>query len=227
MKQVLASPYLAPNFYENALEKGKHRDIVGGRWEETALHQMQVLLDEGLDPHHRLLDIGAGCLRLGHRALRYLVAGRYWGTDASRALMLRGWEEELSPLEQAKLPPEQLIEDDAFAFPNVPEVDFAISWGVFTHLPAPMLAPALKNLRQTAPRLQKFLLTVFLAPEGHEGQFRQRDGVVTHPARPPYHRYPSSVEADAKAAGWDLRWREDHLPRGQMVAVLTLRSQSE
>lgn len=218
----MLSPYLKPGFYDSALKNDKHRDIVGGRWEETALHQMQVLLDEGLDPHHHLLDIGCGCLRLGHRVLPYLAPGHYWGTDASHALMLRGWERELTPALQDRLPVAQLIEDAIFAFPDLPErIDFAICWGVFTHLPAAMLPPALANLRARAPALQKALITVFLAPEEERGPFRQRDGVVTHPARPPYHRHAQAVEAEAKAAGWHLRWREDHLPRGQALAVLT------
>lgn len=218
---VLASPYLKPGFYDDAIARGKHRDIVGGRWEETALHQMQVLLDEGLDPHHRLADIGCGCLRLGHRALRYLHPGHYWGTDASGALMQRGWEVELSDEERARLPLSQLIEDESFAFPGLSsEIDFAIAWGVFTHLPASALRPALVNLHRAAPQLQKLLLTVFLAPDGHDGAFRQRDGVVTHPSRPPWHRHPGDVEADAAQAGWHIRWRDDHLPRGQALAVL-------
>lgn len=216
------SPYLKPGFYADALARGKHRDIVGGRWEETALHQMQVLLDEGLDPHHRLLDIGAGCLRLGHRVEPYLRPGHYWGTDASGPLMQRGWEVELTPDQQARLPRNQLIEDDDFRFPGLPpDMDFAIAWGVFTHLPADALRPALTRLHAAAPRLQKLLLTVFLAPEDHEGPFRQRDGVVTHATRPPWHRPASAVAADATATGWDLRWRDDHLPRGQALAILT------
>ena len=217
----LASPYLAPHFYDKALASGKHRDIVGGRWVETALHQMQVLLDEGLDPPHRLLDIGCGCLRLGHRAVAYLQPGHYWGTDASHGLMLRGWEQELDADLQAKLPQEQLLADADFAFPDLtPAIDFAICWGVFTHLPAAMLQPALHNLRRACPKLQKLLLTVFLAPEGHAGAFRQRDGVVTHQNRPPYHRYQTEIEAEAKAAGYALRWRSSALPRGQQLAVL-------
>ncbi|MBH1974009.1 MAG: class I SAM-dependent methyltransferase, partial [Rhodobacteraceae bacterium] len=59
------SPYHAPDFYADALAKGRHRDIVGGRWEETGLVQMQLLLDAGLNRDHHLLDIGAGSLRLG------------------------------------------------------------------------------------------------------------------------------------------------------------------
>jgi hypothetical protein len=79
----------------------------------------------------------------------------------------------------------------------------------------------LANLKQSFPKLRKFLLTVFLAPEGHSGPFRQRDGVVTHPNRPPWHRSPAAVETDADATGFTLRWREDLLPRGQALAVLT------
>lgn len=220
----LASPYLKPGFYEDALARGKHRDIVGGRWEETALHQMQVILDEGLERQDHFLDIGAGCLRLGHRLIPWLEPGRYQGTDASRPLMLRGYEQELSPQARARLSPDDLIEDSAFAFPGVrADTTFALCWGVFTHLPAAGLRPALVSLRAACPRLRRFLLTVFLAPDDHEGGFRQRDGVVTHAARPPYHRSAAAVEADADAAGFALRWREDLLPRGQALAVLTPR----
>ncbi|WP_216654617.1 class I SAM-dependent methyltransferase [Pseudogemmobacter hezensis] len=219
---TLASPYLKPGFYADALARGKHRDIVGGRWEETALHQMQVILDEGLERHDHFLDIGCGCLRLGHRLVPWLDHGHYWGTDASHALMLHGHAHELTPEARARLPADQLREDSEFRFPGLPaSITFALCWGVFTHLPAPALRPALVNMRQSFPALRKFLLTVFLAPEAHDGPFRQRDGVVTHPNRPPWHRAPSAVEADAQAAGYNLRWRDDLLPRGQALAVLT------
>ena len=72
-----ASPYLAPGFYDRALAAGKHRDIVGGRWSETARAQMACLLAEGMQPPHRLLDIGCGALRLGHRAVAFLDPGNY------------------------------------------------------------------------------------------------------------------------------------------------------
>ncbi|HSF63336.1 MAG TPA: class I SAM-dependent methyltransferase, partial [Paracoccaceae bacterium] len=83
------SPYLVPGFYDTALAQGRHRDIVGGRWDETGRVQMAALQAEGLQPHHRLLDIGAGSLRLGCKAVPFLNPGHYWATDASRALMLR------------------------------------------------------------------------------------------------------------------------------------------
>lgn len=215
------SPYQKPGFYDDALARGKHRDIVGGRWEETALHQMQVILDEGLERHDHFLDIGCGCLRLGHMLVPWLDAGHYWGTDASAELMRRGWQTELTREAQNRLPVAQLVADADFVFPGIPaQIGFALAWGVFTHLPPGHLRPALTALRARCPALRKLLLTVFLAPQDHDGPFRQRDGVVTHPARPPWHRRRAEVEADARDAGFHLRWRDDLLPRGQALAVL-------
>ena len=148
------SPYHAPDFYKHALAQGRHRDIVGGRWDETGRIQMQLLLDAGLRPHHRLLDIGCGSLRLGCRAVPYLDPGQYWGTDLSGALMRKGYEAELA--DKTRLPPAQLIEDADFSFPGVPDtIDFAIAFAVFTHLPLNHLRRALTQARSRLPRLRQ------------------------------------------------------------------------
>lgn len=216
----MTSPYLAPGFYDRALAQGRHRDIVGGRWDETSRVQMHILLDAGLEPHHRLLDIGCGALRLGHKAVPYLQPGHYWGTDASLALMQRGYEIELA--DKTRLPPAQLIEDTAFDFPGIPNnIDIAIAFGVFTHLPAAMLGRCLTNLRIRCPRLTHVLFTVFLAPETSTTAHRQPDGVVTHPDRPPYHRPASDVLAAVAQSGFAGAFRPALLPRGQALCLAT------
>ena len=183
---------------------------------------MAALLAEGLLPEHRLLDIGCGSLRLGCKAVPYLDPGHYWGTDASGALMQRGWETELA--DQTRLPANQLIEDADFSFAGVPEtIDYAIAFGVFTHLPPDHLPRALTSLHARFSALQALLLTVFLCPEGTEGPHRQPDGVVTHPDRPPWHRTSAAVEAEAEASGFTLVWRDTILPRGQRLALLKRR----
>ncbi|MBL4929807.1 class I SAM-dependent methyltransferase [Fuscibacter oryzae] len=212
------SPYLVPGFYDRELARGRHRDIVGGRWDETGEAQIRVLLEAGLRPHHRLLDIGCGALRLGCKVVPYLDPGHYWGTDQSAALMQRGYELELA--DKNRLPPGQLVEDAGFTYPAIPDtIDFAIAWGVFTHLPAPLLAGALPRLRARFPCLKAALVTVFLAPEG-AGATRQRDGVVTHPDRPPYHITPKAMQDMATAAGFAAEARDDRLPRGQVLWTL-------
>jgi SAM-dependent methyltransferase len=213
------SPYLAPGFYDDALARGRHRDIVGGRWDETGRVQMLVLREAGLLPHHRLLDIGCGSLRLGVKAVPYLNPGHYWGTDASAALMRRGWEVELT--DKDRLPLSQLVEDADFGLPGIPpDIDMAIAFGVFTHLPAASLDTCLAALRRRLPRLQAFLFTVFLAPGGPPPRpHRQADGVVTHPDRPPYHRPAAEVIAAAARAGFAAAFRPALLPRGQALCL--------
>ncbi len=214
------SPYLAADFYDIALAQGRHRAIVGGRWDETGRVQMAALRAEGLMPHHRLLDIGAGSLRLGCKAVPYLDTGHYWATDQSRALMLRGYEVELETKD--RLPPDQLIADAGFNFPGLPEtIDYAIAFAVFTHLPGEYLAKALVNLHARFPSLHRFLFTVFLAPDAEDArtQFRQTDGVVTHPNRAPYHILAETASDMAKASGFAVIQKNTQLPRGQTLFV--------
>lgn len=213
------SPYLAPGFYDKALAAGRHRAIVGGRWEETGRIQMAALLAEGMLPHHNLLDIGCGALRLGCRAVPFLDPGHYWGTDASAALMAAGHAQELAMPDL--LPPSNLIEDADFAFPGVPaHIDYAIAFAVFTHLPQGTLRPALARLRACCPGLTRLLFTVFLGDA--PGPLRQPDGVVTHATRPPYHRPMADVLADCAAAGFDGAFRATILPRGQRLCVAAI-----
>lgn len=210
-----ASPYLAPGFYDKALASGRHRDIVGGRWDETGRLQMQLLHEAGLQPHHRLADLGAGSLRLGCKAVPWLDPGNYWATDASRALMLRGREAELP--DPARLSETHLIEDADFAFPGLPDVNFIMVWGVFTHLPPGQTHAALAHICTRWPQAQAALFTVFEAPpDAHSAPFRQPDGVVTHPDRPPWHLPENSLTAPP---GWHFQRQNLRLPRGQVLWI--------
>lgn len=56
---------------------------VGGMWEEIGKLQFDFLVNNGLQPHHRLLDIGCGTLRGGRHFIKYLNAGNYSGIDIS------------------------------------------------------------------------------------------------------------------------------------------------
>lgn len=219
------SPYLAPNFYAEALSRGRHRDIVGGRWDETGRVQMAALVGEGLLPTHHLLDIGAGSLRLGSKAVPYLDPGHYWGTDLSGALMQRGYDLELT--DKDRLPIAHLVEDPDFNFPGVPpNIDYAIAFAVFTHLPLGHLKAALTNLHNRFPTLQRLLFTVFLAPDAPTAlaAFRQPDGVVTHPHRAPYHVLATDVLACTHDAGFSAESRPNLLPRGQILFVAERRT---
>ncbi|WP_303442409.1 class I SAM-dependent methyltransferase [Salipiger sp. 1_MG-2023] len=216
---VSSNPYQKPDFYSSAIAAGRHRDIVGGRWDETGRVQMSILQQAGLKPHHHLLDIGAGALRLGCKAVPYLDRGHYWATDASRAILLAGHREELADPEQ--LDEAQLIEDTGFRFPGVSDcITHAIAFAVFPHLTMDYLRRALIGLRRF-DHLSMLLFTVFLAPDAATAQapYRQRDGVVTHAGRAPFHMLEEDVAALALACGWTQTRENVMLPRGQVLFV--------
>ncbi|HSG57260.1 MAG TPA: class I SAM-dependent methyltransferase, partial [Paracoccaceae bacterium] len=202
------NPYDVAGFHQAAIASGRHRDVVGGRWEETGRIQMTILREAGLLPHHHLLDIGAGALRLGCKAVPYLEPGHYWATDASRALLLAGRRAELA--DRARLGVDRLIEDASFDYPGVPaDIDYAIAFAVFPHLPMAFLRRALTNLRRF-DGLRCFLFTVFLVPDATRAAsaFRQADGVVTHDIRPPYHLLREDVIHMARCTGWTVEQAE-------------------
>lgn len=215
------SPYLVPGFYETALTRGRHRDIIGGRWDETGRIQMDMLLRLGLQPQHRVLDIGCGPLRTGCRLVPFLDPGNYWGTDLSGALMATGYRQELTEADRARLPEGQLVEDGNFDFPGLPRAfDIVLCFAVFTHLP---LAHLGHGLRRVAERLDfgLFAFTVFLAPDAVAAArpYRQPDGVVTHGDRTPWHVLAEDVTRLAADAGLKVDFRDDRLPRGQVLCV--------
>ncbi len=211
------SPYHSPGFFAEALAKGRHRDIVGGRWEETGLVQMQILLAAGLDPQHHFLDIGAGSLRLGCRLVPYMAPGHYWATDLSGDLLRRGYEIEIA--DKSRLSPDHLIEDADFSFPDLPAtITHAMAFAVFTHLPLYLLERGLTQIKARFPALEWLMFTVFIAPDNQfAAPFRQPDGVVTHPDRAPWHHRLADVRAVAEACGFSTDPMATELPRGQML----------
>jgi len=214
---MVLNPYDAAGFHDTAIAAGRHRAIVGGRWDETGRAQMAAMLAAGLEPHHHLLDIGAGALRLGCKAVPYLDPGHYWATDASLSLLRIGRDAELP--DPARLPIDRLIADATFDFPGVPDsITHAIAFAVFPHLPMAHLRRALTTLRRF-PRLGRFLITVFLAPDAATaaGPLRQPDGVVTHDIRPPYHLLEPDLHHFAAQTGWQLARSATVLPRGQVL----------
>ena len=211
------NPYETVGFYDSAISAGRHRAIVGGRWEETGRIQLAILRAAGLLPHHHLLDIGAGALRLGCKAVPYLKPGHYWATDAARAILLAGYRTELD--DPARLDPARLVEDAQFAFPGIPAtITHAIAFAVFPHLPIAHLQRALTGL-QRFDRLERFLFTVFLAPDPVTARkpYRQPDGVVTHDKRAPYHVLADDIFHLAQSHGWHVDRSDVMLPRGQIL----------
>ncbi len=223
----MVSNYYNARSIAERVERGAHRDVIGGMWDEIGSLQLDFLRSQGLQPHHTLLDIGCGSLRLGVRAVDYLEHGRYWGTDLNESLMAAGYEREIVPAGLAdKLPRGQLLVDADFALEGVPtHVDFIIAASVFTHLPLNHLRLCLFRLANHIESNCVFYFTIFVPPreadvaEPHE----QVPGIVTYGHRDPYHCLATDPGWLARSSPWRIRYIGDwgH-PRNQKMVCANL-----
>lgn len=225
------SPYYRPEWAADEVRAGRHREAIGGLWDEMGALQRDFLLARGLQPHHNLLDIGCGSLRLAAKLLPDLEAGRYWGTDMNAAFIEAGYAREIVPAGlAARLPRAQLVEDAEFAFPGIPAgIDYAIAQSVFTHLP-------LNHLRLCLARLAKhvtghgtgpcrFYFTIFTPDPARPDSepCPQGDGVVSYPHRDPYHYTFDDLRHAARGLPWRLTLLGDwNHPRNQKMVEAVL-----
>jgi hypothetical protein len=55
---MLDNKYYKEQLTPEQIVAGEHRDFVGGMWEELGELQFQWMQDQGLEPNHKLLDVG-------------------------------------------------------------------------------------------------------------------------------------------------------------------------
>lgn len=217
-----------PNMYDD-LERiaadvaaGRHRDVIGGMWDEVGALQLDFLRRQGLEPAHRLLDVGCGSLRGGVHFVRYLDAGRYYGLDISEALIEAGYNQEIGALGlKPKLPRTNLLTTANFDATSLQaSFDMALAQSVFTHLPLNQIALCLEQIARVMKPGGVFYATFFRAPETalwSDAITHAPGGVTTTSTADPYHYRPSQL---AWAAGdrWEARclgeWSH---PRGQQM----------
>ena len=215
------SDYYDKDAMAAAVDRGDHRTIVGGLWDEIGDLQLRFLKAHGLTTDSKLLDIGCGSLRLGIRAVDYLARGNYWGTDLNPALLTAGYEREIVPAGLSwKLPRSNLIVDENFRFEGVPSrIEFAIATSVFTHLPLNHMRFCLSQLAKHVAGPCDFFFTIF-TPLGEvtESHRQAKGDIVTHSHRDPYHYTISDVRYAAADTPWaiDFIGEWDH-PRNQMM----------
>ena len=109
---------------------------IGGMWDEIGQLQFAYLKTSGLEPHHKMLDIGCGTLRGGRHFIGYLDAEGYTGIDlspkaieAARKLVV---DEKLSDKAPALLVnTTRTLKFEEFADASF---DFLLAQSVFTHL---------------------------------------------------------------------------------------------
>jgi len=168
----------------------RHRELVGGLWDEIGTLQFDFLRANGLTPQSKLIDIGCGCLRGGVYFVDYLGPGNYFGMDISDELLTAGYEIELRQRGlQDKLPRANLVADGAFQFAKFPVTfDFGVAVSLFTHLPASHVRQCLAQLAPKMVEGGTLFATFFLVSADHStGPVDHPHGIQSFDHRDPYH----------------------------------------
>jgi SAM-dependent methyltransferase len=217
------NPYYNSRFVKNRVTAGMHRHVIGGLWEELGNWQFELLKTHGLQPFHRLLDIGCGSFRGGVKFVSFLDAGNYYGFDLNKGLLDAGYAREIRANGLAtKLPKENLCVTDDFSCEEFGgNFDFAIAVSVFSHLSLNHWRIALERLAPQIKSGGQLFATYFPCPEDADFASpikHNPSGVISYPARDPYHCRASDIVHLAKGLPWEITPLEkgDH-PRGQRV----------
>jgi SAM-dependent methyltransferase len=148
----------APNAYYNRqltdaeISAKEHREWVGGLWHELGALQFE-LKAQGLQPHHRLLDVGCGALRGGLHFVRYLDTGHYYGLDLNASLIDAGRRELREAGLEGKHP--HFLVSDSFEVSRFGQrFDYSLAQSVFTHLPMTIVAQCVAEVGKVLDELR-------------------------------------------------------------------------
>lgn len=221
------------SYYDNKamskrdLKKGLHRKNVGGMWDEIGRLQSGFLVEQGLAPGMKFLDIGCGSLRGGVHFINYLDAGNYYGMDVNAPLVEAGYSIELKKAGLAhKLPRTNLVIENRFKAARLGvEFDYALALSVFTHLPLNHIRLCLAELAKCMKPGGRFFATFFECPDGapiEENIEHQPGGVVTKAEEDPYHYRRADLLWCVEGLPWRMQYIGDwNHPRAQKMVCFT------
>jgi SAM-dependent methyltransferase len=226
VKKRAASAMKGINTYDSKLSDqqiaaGKHRQHVGGAWEEIGELQFNFLVAQGLKPQHRFLDVGCGAMRGGIHFAAYVDPGNYYGIDVNDRLLEAARRVEIPAAGLAdRVPDSNLRETARFDADFGVGFDYAIAVSVFTHLPLNYIRLCLYQVAKVMNPGGRFYATLFTVPDNlpYDADYQQVQ-VTSRPERDPFHYRPSELEWAAGVADWDFTYIGDwgH-SRGQKMA---------
>lgn len=144
----------------------------------------------GLEPHHRVLDVGCGCGRMAVPLLGYLSdAGGYWGFDIGGDAIR--WCQEhvgsrrsnfhfaLAPIYNKVYNPEGTVQAREYRFPHEDgSIDFVFLTSLFTHLQTPEMVRYLSEIARVLRPGGRCLATYFLLTDESRARMGQGKAAI-------------------------------------------------
>ncbi|MFE3526492.1 methyltransferase [Streptomyces sp. NPDC059161] len=176
------------------------------RWLALGQMQFEYLVEHGLRPEHRMLDIGCGNLRGGWRFIGHLNSGNYYGIDISPDILIAAKTTLTEHDLQDRLP--HLTITDSLTLDFLPSGHFDVvhAHSVFSHSPLPVIEECLGHVGRVLTETGFFDFT-FDRTEGTEHQVLRED----------FYYRTETLLALARKYGLHARFMEDweQRPHGQ------------
>jgi SAM-dependent methyltransferase len=216
-----------PDRYLRYFDPDWHRRTIRrniGYWDYLGKLQLDYLVERGLQPEHRLLDVGCGPLRAGVHFIRYLETGHYAGVDKRGNVLETARAVELPRYGIEDKEP-QLLATDHFEFGKLGKrFDYAIAQSVFTHLPLNSIIRCLVEMSRVLNPGGKFYATIYENPHGklHLGDIRQNETGTSHYDYDLYHYDLDALRYACEGTGLSFAYEgEFEHPNNQMMVVFT------
>jgi len=168
------------------------------RWLELGQAQFDFLVANGLEPTHRMLEIGCGNLRGGWRFIDHLEPGHYTGIDISPDVLFSAQRTLVEFGLQDKLPRLTPVKDLTLAWLPAEHFDVVHAHSVFSHCPMDVIAECFAHVgRVMTPKA--FFDFTYNSTEGRPHQVLRED----------YYYRPEQLVELAAAHGFEAEPRPD------------------
>lgn len=222
----MESPFYEKEWVDEQVKLGRHRELIGGLWEEIGQLQLEFMRGIGLQPENLLIDVGCGSLRGGVKFVEFLEPGNYYGIDLNQSLLDAGYQLEIrtnSALAN-KLPVSNLRCVDNFDATDFGRsFDYAIAQSLLTHLTLNNIRRCLENIHKSIRCGGKFCATYFQLPDDrpYGVPYQQpRGGIITNDTSDPYHYRVDDFHHAMKGLPWVLVGEQDwNHPRAQRMLI--------
>lgn len=182
------------------------------RWLALGKMQFDYLVEHGLQPARRMLEIGCGNLRAGWRFIDHLDTGNYYGLDISPDILLAAQRTVADYELHDKLPHLSLVADLRFGFLPDGHFDVVHAHSVFSHSPLHVIDECLGHVGR------------ILAPDGFfDFTFDRTEGAEHQVLREDFYYRTETLAALARRHGLTATFMADweELPHGQSKIRIT------
>lgn len=131
-------------------------------WSRVRESTIALLVEEGLQPHHKVVDLGCGHLRIGSWLIPYLEPGRYIGIEPREEAVKAGLRA-LVGLDVAREKAVVFSDRTDFDVGAWGPVDFVVARSVWSHASRDQIRATLDAFMESAQRGGKLLASFYPA----------------------------------------------------------------